>query len=105
VPVGLCVLKAGVNKTDEDIRKELVSMIRDQIGGIASYRETVVVKRLPKTRSGKILRGTMRKIADGEAYAMPSTIDDPATLEEIEEALKKVGYGQKPSDIEGITPG
>jgi propionyl-CoA synthetase len=80
-------------------------MIRETIGGIASYRETCVVKRLPKTRSGKILRGTMRKIADGEAYAMPSTIDDPTTLSEIEDALKKVGYGQKPSDIEGITPG
>jgi len=105
VPVGLCVLKAGVNKSEEDIRKELASMIRDQIGGIASYRETVVVKRLPKTRSGKILRGTMRKIADGEPYAMPSTIDDPATLPEIEDALKKIGYGQPPSDIEGITPG
>ena len=80
-------------------------MIRENIGGIASYKETVVVKRLPKTRSGKILRGTMRKIADGEPYAMPSTIDDPATLPEIEDALKKIGYGQKASDIEGITPG
>jgi propionyl-CoA synthetase len=95
VPVGLCVLKAGVNKSEEDIRKELASMIRDQIGGIASYRETCVVKRLPKTRSGKILRGTMRKIADSEPYTMPSTIDDPATLPEIEDALKKIGYAHK----------
>jgi len=95
VPLGLCVLKAGANKSEEDIRKELSSMIRDTIGGIASYKETCVVKRLPKTRSGKILRGTMRKIADGEDYAMPSTIDDPTTLNEIEEALKKVGYGNK----------
>jgi len=80
-------------------------MIRSTIGPIASYKETCVVKRLPKTRSGKILRGTMRKIADGEEYSMPSTIDDPATLGEIEEALKKVGYVHKSSDIEGITPG
>jgi propionyl-CoA synthetase len=77
-------------------------MIRDTIGGIASYRETCVVKRLPKTRSGKILRGTMRKIADGEPYSTPSTIDDPATLGEIEEALRKVGYAQKSSDNEGV---
>jgi propionyl-CoA synthetase len=95
VPVGLCVLKAGVQKSEEEIRKDLSLMIRETIGPIASYRETCVVKRLPKTRSGKILRGTMRKIADGEAYAMPSTIDDPATLGEIEEALKKAGYAHK----------
>jgi propionyl-CoA synthetase len=95
VPVGLCVLKAGVERKDEDIRKELVQMIRDNIGPIASYRETVVVKRLPKTRSGKILRATMRKIADSEQYALPSTIDDPSTLGEIEEALKTVGYASK----------
>lgn len=102
VPIGLCVLKAGVNKSDEDIRKELSEMIRSTIGPIASYKETCVVKRLPKTRSGKILRGTMRKIADGEDYSMPSTIDDPATLDEIEEALKKVGYVHKSSDTEGV---
>ena len=95
VPVGLCVLKSGVNTSEEEIRKELSSMIRNTIGAIASYKETCVVKRLPKTRSGKILRGTMRKIADGEAYSMPSTIDDPTTLSEIEEALKKAGYGHK----------
>jgi propionyl-CoA synthetase len=87
-------MKSGSNKSEEDIRKELSSMIRDTIGGIASYKETCVVKRLPKTRSGKILRGTMRKIADSEAYTMPSTIDDPTTLGEIEDALKKVGYAK-----------
>jgi propionyl-CoA synthetase len=102
VPIGLCVLKAGVNKSEEDIRKELSQMIRSQIGGIASYKETCVVKRLPKTRSGKILRGTMRKIADGEPYAMPSTIDDPAILPEIEDALKKVGYCQTSSDSDSV---
>jgi propionyl-CoA synthetase len=95
LPLGLCVLKAGVNKSEEEIRKELTQMIRSTIGPIACYKETCVVKRLPKTRSGKILRGTMRKIADGETYTMPSTIDDPVTLGEIEEALKKVGYAHK----------
>ncbi|HWR71962.1 MAG TPA: propionyl-CoA synthetase [Nitrospirota bacterium] len=95
VPVGLCVLKAGVNRADEEIRQDLVQMIRNTIGPIASYKETAVVKRLPKTRSGKILRGTMRKIADGESYTTPSTIDDPATLGEIEAALKTVGYAKK----------
>jgi propionyl-CoA synthetase len=95
VPLGLCVLKAGSDRTEEDIRKDLTQMIRENIGPIASYKETCVVKRLPKTRSGKILRGTMRKIADGEPYTVPSTIDDPATLSEIEEALKHVGYAKK----------
>ncbi len=95
LPVGLCVLKAGVNTSDEAIKSDLTKMIREMIGPIAGYKETCVVKRLPKTRSGKILRGTMRKIADGEPYVMPSTIDDPTTLGEIEEALKKVGYAKK----------
>jgi propionyl-CoA synthetase len=95
VPLGLCVLKAGSSKNDEDIKKDLFQMIRSTIGPIASYKETCVVRRLPKTRSGKILRGTMRKIADDEPYTVPSTIDDPATLGEIAEALKKVGYAQK----------
>ncbi len=95
LPVGLCVLKAGVNTGEDQIRKDLAGMIREMIGPIAGYKETCVVKRLPKTRSGKILRGTMRKIADGEPYAIPSTIDDPATLGEIEDALRKVGYAHK----------
>jgi propionyl-CoA synthetase len=95
LPLGLVVLKAGVNGTEEAVRKELAQMVRTTIGPIACYKETCVVKRLPKTRSGKILRSTMRKIADGQTYTMPSTIDDPATLSEIEEALKKVGYAHK----------
>ena len=70
-------------------------MIREEIGPIACFKEAAVVTRLPKTRSGKILRGTMRKIADGEPCTMPSTIDDPAILGEIEEALKKIGYARK----------
>ncbi len=100
VPVGLCVLKAGAARPEQEIRKELAAMIRDMIGPIASYKETCVVKRLPKTRSGKILRGPMRKIADGEQYSIPSTIDDPSTLNEIEEALKRVGYAHKVQAVE-----
>ena len=95
LPVGLAVLKAGAKKQPEEIRKELAQLIRDQIGPLACYKETAVVARLPKTRSGKILRGTMRKIADSEEYKIPSTIDDPAILGEIEEALKGIGYAKK----------
>ncbi|HTF99052.1 MAG TPA: propionyl-CoA synthetase [Nitrospirota bacterium] len=95
IPIGLCVLKAGVDGTQESVRKELAKMVRETIGPIACYKETVVVKRLPKTRSGKILRSTMRKIADGETYTMPSTIDDPVILNEIEDALKTIGFAKK----------
>ena len=95
LPVGLVVLKSRADRNETDIKNELVKMIREEIGPIACFKEAAVVTRLPKTRSGKILRGTMRKIADGEAYAMPSTIDDPAILEEIEETLKRVGYAKK----------
>ncbi len=91
-PIGLIVLKAGVTTDEEEIKTDLVRMIREQIGPIACYRETAVVKRLPKTRSGKILRGTLRAIAAGKEYRMPSTIDDPTVLEEITEDLKKLGY-------------
>ncbi len=95
VPMGFVVLKAGATIEAGALKKELVQMIRDQIGAIACYKETMVVKRLPKTRSGKILRGTMRKIADGDTYRVPSTIDDPAILGEIEDALKGIGYAKK----------
>lgn len=95
LPVGLVVLKAGVDRDENEITQELIQMVREQIGPIASFKSVVVVARLPKTRSGKILRGTMRKIADGAEYSVPSTIDDPATLSEIEEALKTIGYAQK----------
>ncbi len=92
LPVGLVVLKAGVDGDYDTIVKDLVQMVRDQIGPIACFKKATVVKRLPKTRSGKILRGTMRKIADGQEYRMPSTIDDPATLGEIETSLHDIGY-------------
>jgi len=93
VPCGFVVLKAGASRTDEEIRAELAAMVREQIGPVAAFKLALQVQRLPKTRSGKILRGTMRAIADGEDYKMPATIDDPAILDEIEEALKKHRVG------------
>jgi propionyl-CoA synthetase len=95
VPVGFVVLKAGVTRPDADIVDELVQKVRERIGPVASFKVAVVVKRLPKTRSGKILRGTMKKIADGQEYRMPATIDDPAILPEIAAALRSLGYALK----------
>ena len=92
LPVGLFVLKAGVNRDPEDVKTELVKMVRESIGAIACFRESTLVVRLPKTRSGKILRGTMRSIASGKEYRMPSTIDDPTILDEITDTLKGMGY-------------
>jgi propionyl-CoA synthetase len=92
VPLGFVVLKAGVERNETDIVKELIQMVREKIGPVASFKTATVVKRLPKTRSGKILRGTMKKIADGVDYRMPATIDDPAILEEITEDLAELGY-------------
>jgi propionyl-CoA synthetase len=91
VPLGLLVLKSGVERPAAVIAEEVVRMVRDRIGPVASFRTAVVVQRLPKTRSGKILRGTMRAIADGQEYRMPATIDDPAILDEIAVALKEAG--------------
>ena len=92
LPLGLVVLKAGVDRDDQEIARELVKRVRDQIGPVAAFKLVAVVKRLPKTRSGKILRGTMVKIADHEAFNAPATIDDPAILEEIAETLRSLGY-------------
>ncbi len=92
VPLGLMVLKAGVNRPPEEIVVESVQMVRNKIGPVASFKTAVVVNRLPKTRSGKILRGTMQKIADNEDYHVPATIDDPDILGEIAEALATIGY-------------
>ena len=94
-PLGLVVLKAGAGRPHGDIVRELVERVRDRIGPVAAFKTAIVVARLPKTRSGKILRGTMQKIADGETWAMPATIDDPATLDEIGAALGKAGYGKR----------
>ena len=91
LPIGLIALKAGVTKENEIISKECIQMVRDKVGPVAAFKTVIVVKRLPKTRSGKILRGTVRKIADKEEYKMPATIDDPAILDEITENLVQNG--------------
>lgn len=91
VPVGLIVLKAGVEIDEDQLESELVAMVREQVGALACFRRAVVVQRLPKTRSGKILRAILRKIAASEEYKMPSTIDDESILPEIEEKIKAVG--------------
>ncbi len=92
VPVGLVVLKSGVARDTNSIGNELVGLVRERIGPVASFKQSVIVKRLPKTRSGKIVRGTIKKIAEGAPYNVPATIDDPATLDEITAALGTIGY-------------
>jgi len=91
-PLGFLCLNKGCSRDHKTIIKECVGLVRDQIGPVAAFKEAVVVDRLPKTRSGKILRGTMVKIADGQEFKMPATIDDPAILDEITVALKSIGY-------------
>jgi propionyl-CoA synthetase len=97
VPVGFLVLKSGVERVHTEIVAEVVQLVRERIGPVASFKTAVVVERLPKTRSGKILRGTMRRIADGDEYTTPATIDDPATLDEMEAALRELGYARAPA--------
>ena len=87
LPIGLLALKAGVTKDKKEIISECVAMVREKVGPVAAFKTAIVVKRLPKTRSGKVLRGTVRKIADNETYKMPATIDDPAILDEIKKDL------------------
>ncbi|MEO5374524.1 MAG: propionyl-CoA synthetase [Alphaproteobacteria bacterium] len=94
VPLGFVVLKAGVKHSSDEILTDVVRMVRERIGAVAAFKTATVVKRLPKTRSGKILRGTMQKIAENREYKMPATIDDPAILPEIAEALEGIGYGK-----------
>jgi len=94
VPLGFLCLKAGVTRSHEEIVKEVVALVREQIGPVADFKRAVVVERLPKTRSGKILRGTMQKIADDQEYKTPATIDDPGILPEIADALKSLGYAK-----------
>ena len=94
LPLGLVVLKAGVEREEEDIRSELVRRVREQIGPVAAFKLVAAVERLPKTRSGKILRGTMKAIADGREYKIPATIDDPGILAEVEAALQRLGYAR-----------
>ncbi|RMG33821.1 MAG: propionyl-CoA synthetase [Gammaproteobacteria bacterium] len=95
LPLGLVVCKAGAEKEGEVLYSELVALVREKIGPVAAFKQVVAVKRLPKTRSGKILRGTMVKIADGVEWKMPATIDDPAILDEIAEALRSLGYARR----------
>ena len=91
VPVGLIVLKAGVEIEEAQLEQELVARVRDQVGAVACFRRAIIVQRLPKTRSGKILRAILRKIAAAEEYKMPSTIDDETILPEIEDRIRAVG--------------
>ena len=93
-PCGFVVLKSGITTTPEQVEKELVARVRDQIGPVAAFKLAMVVKRLPKTRSGKILRGTMKKIADSDSFNMPATIDDPMVLDEIRAALQGKGLAK-----------
>jgi propionyl-CoA synthetase len=93
-PVGFLCLNKGCNRPHPEIVAECVARVRDQIGPVAAFRQALVVDRLPKTRSGKILRATMVKIADGEEFKVPATIDDPAILDEIRTALHAAGIGR-----------
>ena len=97
VPVGFVVTKAGVTRAEAEIVRELVDKVRQTIGPVAAFKTAAVVKRLPKTRSGKILRSTMKKIAEGAEYTLPATIDDPAILTEIAESLETLGYPRRPA--------
>ena len=96
LPVGFLVLKAGADRDESEIVGEVVKLVREKIGPVAAFKTATVVNRLPKTRSGKILRATMRKIADGEDYKLPATIDDPVILDEITDSLSTVGYPKEP---------
>jgi propionyl-CoA synthetase len=98
VPLGFLVLKSGVTRTPEGIASETVAMVRETIGPVAFFKQVLVVDRLPKTRSGKILRGTIQKIADGSEWKMPATIEDPDVLGEIASALSAIGYGSGRKD-------
>jgi propionyl-CoA synthetase len=93
IPLGLLVLKSGVERDHDVIVKEVILLVREEIGPVASFKTAIVVERLPKTRSGKVLRGTMKLIADRQEWRMPATIDDPMILEEITGSLAELGYG------------
>jgi len=107
LPLGLAVLKASVSRPPEDVARELVASVRREIGPVAALKQVLVVARLPKTRSGKVLRGTMRRIADAEPWTTPATIDDPAALDEVRSALHGAGYAREAGDADrsGEGPG
>jgi propionyl-CoA synthetase len=94
LPIGFLVLNTGTFKDEQEIVNEVVRMVRDRIGAVAAFKQAVVIDRLPKTRSGKILRGTMQNIADNHDYKAPATIDDPKVLDEIDLALQSIGYSK-----------
>ncbi len=94
IPLGLMVLNADVERNEDELVKEVIQLVREKIGPVAAFKTATVVQRLPKTRSGKILRGTMRSIADQKEYKVPATIDDYTILDEIETSLGKIGYGK-----------
>ena len=96
IPLGMVVLKAGVERPESEIIAELIQAVRDKIGPVAAFKNAVVVHRLPKTRSGKVLRATMKQLANGEDYKVPPTIDDPEILEELTRTLKPIGFGYPP---------
>jgi propionyl-CoA synthetase len=93
VPIGFVVLKAGAEQRTEAVVEQLVLMVKEQIGAFANFKQVIITKQLPKTRSGKILRGILRKIVRGEQYNTPPTIEDPALLSEIEDYIAKLGLG------------
>ena len=97
VPAGFIVLNAGVNRPAQEVEDEVVKLVREEIGPVAAFKTVMTVKRLPKTRSGKILRGTMRQIDDCEPWKLPATIDDPAILDEITGAMSARGL-LRPAD-------
>ena len=97
-PLGFLVLKAGASRTGAEVEREAVALVRDRIGPVAAFKLAVAVGRLPKTRSGKILRGTMKRIADGADWTLPATVEDPAALDEIAAALRARGLPVGASD-------
>jgi propionyl-CoA synthetase len=94
LPLGLLVLNDGVAKADDEVVREATQKVRDEIGPVAAFRLCTTVARLPKTRSGTILRGTMRSIADGKPRTLPATIDEPVTLDEVTVALQRLGFAR-----------
>jgi len=94
IPVGFVVLKEGVHSTEEELERELIRMVRKTVGPVANFKQASVVKKLPKTRSGKILRKTMRFIADGKDFSMPSTIEDPVVLEDLKIVMRDKSIGK-----------
>jgi len=98
VPIGLAVLKLGVTRDSGKIVADLVQLVRERIGAVASFKKAVVVRCLPKTRSGKILRSTIKKIAEGSDFSVPATIDDASALNGIAAELQSIGYPQRPRE-------